>query len=922
MRANLWKSSFNGGELSPRLSARTDQVKYGSGGSVMQNFIPTVQGPIIRRGGTQFVAPVQNGAARTWLLPFRFNTVNSYIVEVGANLMRFYTNRGVVSDISTNIIAMTNANPGVFSSAVNTFANGDMVQASGFLGALAPYLNGQIYTIANNIGSSFTLNDVFGNAVLTTSMPAYTGGGTFDRFYKIVSPYSAADLTDSTGRFLLSFYQSQDVIYIAHPNYPLQILSRVANSNWTIAPANLVNGPFQKTNTNQAQNVYATPTRATITGATAASGLVRLAVSTTAGITNGNIVEIIGVTGTTEANGQWAVNVIDATHLDLIGSAFANAYVSGGSLIGRDGTPITLTSNAGIFANVGADELFMIQNPINTNLPQWQPGIAVTAGDLQQSGFNTYVALNSATTGNVTPTHTQGAVLDGATGVNWLYEDSGYGVVKLNTISSPTVAVGTVQVAPPNATTSSSNSTWLWAHGISGSVQGYPNIVTIMNDRLTLFQGIQAMGSVSDDYLNFAPKIGGQQTADSGYVITMPVASPAQWATPHNDLLVGTLDQEIIITQINTSNALGPQNIRTVKQTAHGSVRCDAQPLEFFNMYVNKSGQQLRQQVYSWQVVGYISNDMTVFGEHIPKGPDGKQGIVQTAWCQDPDYLYWACTTDGRLICFSFHSEQSVTAWHNHPIGGSDAVAPLAAKGFTNAVIESVCSIPSPDGSCDDLWIIVKRTINGQEMRYIEYVTQYYTDIPANIASAFYVDSGLTYIGTPVKKVFGFNHLIGQKLDLLLNGGPLNQITVAADGSITLTDLPPGASMTLQAGLPCWARFIGMRPEGGTQLGTAQTLLKQISQIAVRVLNSLGFSYGDPSSPKGEAGFQTINLMTAGQQGDFPILPYSGDRGVPGVDNMNLNSATDSDAFIEILINQPVPMTLCGVRATMEVAEE
>lgn len=920
---NLWKSSFNGGELSPRLSARSDQVKYGSGGSMMQGFIPTVQGPIIRRGGTQFIAPVQNSAVRSWLVPFRFNTINSYMIEAGDQIMRFYTSRGIVSDVSANVITVTSANPGIFS-CTNTFnPSGDMVQASGFAGALGAILNGQIFTITGNNGGAFSLLDIFGNAVSTASMPAYTSGGTFSRFYQIATPYHAADLTDATGRCLLSFYQSEDVIYIAHPLYPLQILSRLANSNWTIAPATIVNGPFQTLNTNQAQNVYATPTTTSVSAAASNGGptLIRLTVGSTTGITTGDVIEVINVTGTVEANGSWPVTVIDGTHVDLIGSHFTNAYVSGGTVTGRDGTAITLTSNAAIFTGVGADELFMIQNPINTSLAQWQPGISVSAGARQQSGFNTYVALNSATSGNVTPTHTQGAVTDGATGVNWLYEDSGYGVVKLNTISSPTVAVGTVQVAPPNTTTSSSNPSWLWAHGISGSVQGYPNIVTIFDDRLTLFQGIQAFGSVSDDYLNFAPKIGGQQTADSGWVITMPVSSPAQWATPHNDLLVGTLDQEIIITQINTTAAFGPQNIRTVLQTAHGSVRCDAQPLEFFNMYPNKSGQQLRQQVYSWMVNGYISNDMTLFGEHLPKGPDGKQGIVQQAWCQDPDYLDWCNTTDGRLICFSFHSEQQVTAWHNHPIGGQDLQAPLAAKGFTNAVVESVRPIPSPDGTCDDLWMIVKRTINGKEMRYIEYLTQYFTDVPANIANAFYVDSGLTYIGVPTQKVYGYNHLIGQTLDILLNGGPLNQITVAADGSITLPYKPPGASMTLQAGFPCWARFISMRPEGGSQLGTAQTLLKQISQIAVRLLNSLGFSFGDPSNPKGESGFEVVNFMTATQQGDQPILPYTGDKGVPGTDPMNMNSSTGPDGLIEILVNQPVPYTLCGMRATMEVSD-
>jgi len=61
------------------------------------------------------------------------------------------------------------------------------------------------------------------------------------------------------------------------------------------------------------------------------SGLIRLTVSTT-GLTTGDNVHVVGVTGTTEANFPWFVTVIDATHLDLQMSAFANAYVSGGTI--------------------------------------------------------------------------------------------------------------------------------------------------------------------------------------------------------------------------------------------------------------------------------------------------------------------------------------------------------------------------------------------------------------------------------------------------------------------------------------------------------------------------------------------------------------------------------------------------------------
>jgi surface protein len=62
------------------------------------------------------------------------------------------------------------------------------------------------------------------------------------------------------------------------------------------------------------------------------SGLIRITTTVAHGLTTGNKIFISGVLGTTEANKAWNVTVIDATTVDLIGSVFTNAYISGGTL--------------------------------------------------------------------------------------------------------------------------------------------------------------------------------------------------------------------------------------------------------------------------------------------------------------------------------------------------------------------------------------------------------------------------------------------------------------------------------------------------------------------------------------------------------------------------------------------------------------
>lgn len=72
-----------------------------------------------------------------------------------------------------------------------------------------------------------------------------------------------------------------------------------------------------------------------VTGAAdSGTGEIRLEVASTTGWTTGDIKDVAGVTGTTEANGTWPITVVDSTHIDLDGSAYSNAYVDGGFIAG------------------------------------------------------------------------------------------------------------------------------------------------------------------------------------------------------------------------------------------------------------------------------------------------------------------------------------------------------------------------------------------------------------------------------------------------------------------------------------------------------------------------------------------------------------------------------------------------------------
>ncbi|MFX6686937.1 hypothetical protein ABTH03_19755, partial [Acinetobacter baumannii] len=71
--------------------------KYFAGCKVVHNFIPTVQGPLVRRGGTRWIGGVRDDA-RAWLVPFEFSQEQSYVLEFGDTYLRFWVNRGQLLD--------------------------------------------------------------------------------------------------------------------------------------------------------------------------------------------------------------------------------------------------------------------------------------------------------------------------------------------------------------------------------------------------------------------------------------------------------------------------------------------------------------------------------------------------------------------------------------------------------------------------------------------------------------------------------------------------------------------------------------------------------------------------------------------------------------------------------------------------------
>lgn len=302
MSQNVIQTSFNAGELSPNLYAHVDLAKYHSGVALARNFFVDYRGGLSTRQGFAFCAQCKDSSRNVRLIPFQFSTVQTYMLEFGHNYIRFYIEGAPVLETAETILGITQANPGVVNVTAHGFSSGDTVY---FLVAGMTQLN-QVTALVQVIDADhFSLTDLFGNAINTTSYSAFTSG-TVARVYTLTSPYDTNDL------FELKYVQSADVMTICHPSYQPRDLTRTGHANWTLT-------------LNSFGTTQAPPTG--FTGTASAGGTTNYSYAVTAVGADGQeslVVNAIPVNGAVDIS--TTAGSIQLTWLAAAGAAYYNIY--------------------------------------------------------------------------------------------------------------------------------------------------------------------------------------------------------------------------------------------------------------------------------------------------------------------------------------------------------------------------------------------------------------------------------------------------------------------------------------------------------------------------------------------------------------------------------------------------------------------
>lgn len=403
------------------------------------------------------------------------------------------------------------------------------------------------------------------------------------------------------------------------------------------------------------------------------------------------------------------------------------------------GVGITLTASSAIFLAGHVGSMFYLEQKNTDDIEQWETAKGIAINDVRRSDGKNYHALNAATTGSVRPTHSFGAKYDGDGAVQWQFDDPGYGWVTITAIGGGgTTATATVLSRIPDGAVGAGNPSTRWAHAAWSDVEDWPDHVTFFKERLCFLRNHNGWMSVVNDFENFSRRdTGGLVTADMSLVFTIESdrSNSVQWVAPsENALLVGTAGDEHAIYEITSTEAFGPGNAQARKQTEYGSRHVPIARVGSGVLFAQRAGRKIRDMKQAESVnERWVADDVTVLAEHVTKG-----GVIDMTYQQEPDSVVWAVRDDGQLLGFTLNREQDVKGWHPHRIGGySDS----AKTEF--AVVESIIAVPSPDGDRDELWMIVRRYIDGGAVRYVEWV-EYAHEEGDDPEDQFYVDAGLT----------------------------------------------------------------------------------------------------------------------------------------------------------------------------------
>ena len=837
-------TNFTGGELSPRLDGRTDLTKYTSGCATLENLVVYPHGSAARRPGSTFLAEVANSANKTRLIPFEFSTTQTYMLEFSNLKMRVYKDSGAVLEGDKTISGITQANPAVVTATSHGYSNGDEVLISGVSGMTE--VNGKRFLVADKTTNTFELQDKDGVDINSSAFTAYSSGGVANKVFELTTPYTTAQLFD------IKFAQSADVMYITHPEHEVEKLSRTGHTAWTLTDVDFTKGPFQDANTTTTTFTPSTHTTGTgrtltasaTTGVNSGSGFLSTDIGRQFYMNSGYGV-ITGVNSTTEA-----VITIDTAMTN------SNAVTDWqlGAFSDTTGHPscVTFFEQRLVFAGTTnqPQTIFFSKSGDYENMDANIGGtiadddaIIYTIASNQVNAIRFMTATRTLIIGTAGGEFTvSGGGTDSAvTPTNILIKkQSNHGSANVDAIS-----VGNATLFLQRAKRK------IRELAYNFDVDGY-----IAPDMTILAEHISEGGLTQIAYQQEPNQIVYGVRGD-GELVGLTYQREQQVTAWHRHIFGGRFGNATITVTDYANIANGTRIVLT---------KADGTTTTFTSATSSTTG----------KFHTTTSNNQTATN-------------LKTLIDADSDFT---ATVSSNVVTIT---ETSPLSTGFLTVTSLDDSTRLTKTDEGKAVCESVAVIPTDDTEYQ-VYVIVKRTINGATRRFVEILNVFDFDQTDNTSFNF-LDSALSYSGSAVTTISGLDHLEGQTVSILANGATHPDKTVSS-GSITLDR----SSTSVKVGLAYTSLLQTMRLNAGSQNGTSQGKTKRIYDITVRMFETIGVEVGPDLN-----NLERIPFRSSADLMDEGIPPFTGDKEVEFRGNF------ETDGFIFVRQTQPLPFTILSL---------
>lgn len=683
--------------------------------------------------------------------------------------------------------------------------------------------------------------------------------------YELATPFTEAQVRE------LDYSQGADTMFLYHGDVPTQRLVRLGDTRWELTPAVWLQQPTDEIG-QRFPGVSMTLSAASVGAgrtATASGGDVFLASDigrtlaydggrgTIVGVTSATVATVDitqAFTGTALPAGGW---VLEGTpniaakpfEKDQEPTEGKNITIGGGNITGTEptkpnggaswsGGTVTMTCNVHGYAT---GEWILVDSVA----PDGYNGVQqITVVDA-----NTYTYALAANPG-LTGSGGTSAKLTGSITPTWRPTDAGSliringGAARILTVQNPiSVRVRVLQsmsgesLAPAGA--------WTLETGVWSAALGYPRTGTFYEQRHivagTRTYPTTVWGSVIKEPLNF--ELGTGDDKGFSFAIASDQINPIAFVSPGRTLVVLTYGGEFTMNG-GIEKPIAPTNVQVRPRSTHGCELVRPIRIGSEHLFVERSGREVRAFAYNVTNDDFSAPDVSVLAEHLTES-----GIVDLAYQKKPDTVLWCVRADGKLAACTYDRDANVDviAWQPHD---------------TDGAFESVAVIPA--GDTEQAWALVRRTVNGNTVRFVERIDP---DALLDCAVAGTSGPGAT-------AWTGLSHLEGKTVDVVADGAYAGRFTVTA-GAITL----PRPATAVLIGLPYSTEIELLDPELQTGMGSAFGNSMRSGEITVRLLGSVGGLINGQRIPTRQVGPDQLDAPPISRTGLFRIENLGWARG-------------------------------------------